>query len=246
MKGPDADLEPELAALLEFRDVERRAPADLRERALARARASLAAGGAIPLAAADSAMPPAPPPGRTSPAPVEPVRAVGLIRIAAVASIALVAGAVGAVVALRGRTAPAPAVVNVARQQPPFVRVDAVRDPLVESPLAATPRAAAAKTLRSVRPARGADPDTAELELLQRAQTAYTRRDFPGALALVAEHTRRFPKGHLAEERDALRVRLLVGMGRAGEAKSAAADFAARFPRSVLLPRVREALDDLH
>ena len=134
-----------------------------------------------------------------------------------------------------------PAVAELARSQPvPSIRGDGVRDPLHLSPAVAMPRAAAPKTARSSRSAHVADPYTAELELLQRAQAAYTQRDFPEALALVGEHTRRFPKGHLAEERDALRVRSLVGMGRAGEAKSAATNFAAQFPRSVLLPRLRE------
>ncbi len=81
------------------------------------------------------------------------------------------------------------------------------------------------------------DPFTAELELLQRAHGAYTRHDFSAALTLVVAHARRFPSGHLAEQREALRVRSLAGAGRADEAGRAAAAFAARFPRSVLLPR---------
>ena len=79
---------------------------------------------------------------------------------------------------------------------------------------------------------------TAELELLQRAHAAYTRREFSVALTLVAEHTRRFPRGRLAEQREALRVRSLLGAGRAEEAHRAAAAFAVRFPRSVLLSRL--------
>jgi hypothetical protein len=46
----------------------------------------------------------------------------------------------------------------------------------------------------------------------------------------------------LAEERDALRIRALVGAGRTPEARRAAAAFANRFPRSVLLPRLKEML----
>jgi hypothetical protein len=246
MKRRDAELDPELAALLEFREVERRIPADARARALARARASIAAGGAIPLAAAGGAIPPTPLPARPSPAPVAASRRGRLIRVAAAASIALVVGAVGAVAALRGRAAPGPALAVPAPPQPAeAVRDEGVRALEDQSPATAVPRAAAAKPARPARLAGGADPFTAELELLQRAQAAYTRRDFSGALVLVAEHARRFPRGHLAEEREALHVRLLARTGRAGEANRAAADFAARFPRSVLLPRVREASDDL-
>ena len=86
---------------------------------------------------------------------------------------------------------------------------------------------------------RGADP-LAEVELLQLAHLAYARRDFRGALALVAEHARRFPRGPLAEECEALRVESLLAAGHAGEARRAGAAFAARFPRSVLLPGIEE------
>jgi hypothetical protein len=80
----------------------------------------------------------------------------------------------------------------------------------------------------------------AELYLLQRAQSDYASQDFPDALVLVAEHARMFPKGRLAEEREALRVRSLAGAGRGDQARRALAAFARRFPRSVLLPRLRE------
>jgi outer membrane protein assembly factor BamD (BamD/ComL family) len=79
---------------------------------------------------------------------------------------------------------------------------------------------------------------TAELSLLQRAQAAYTDRNFATTLLLVSEHTRRFPNGRLAEEREALHVKALIGAGRVDEAHRAASAFATRFPRSALLPRV--------
>jgi hypothetical protein len=96
-------------------------------------------------------------------------------------------------------------------------------------------------TASPIRPARTGpkeDAFTGELELLQRAHAAFTRRDFSLALTLVAERTRRFPRGQLAEQREALRVRSLAGSGHADEAHRAAAAFAVRFPRSVLLSRV--------
>jgi len=58
---------------------------------------------------------------------------------------------------------------------------------------------------------------------------------------LIAEHARRFPNGRLAEEREALRVRSLADSGRMADARRAVAAFGARFPRSVLLPRLQEA-----
>jgi hypothetical protein len=69
---------------------------------------------------------------------------------------------------------------------------------------------------------------------------AHATSDFPGALALVAEHSRRFPKGRLAEEREALRVRSLIGSQRMDEARRAIAEFEVRFPRSVFLSRLQE------
>jgi TolA-binding protein len=69
---------------------------------------------------------------------------------------------------------------------------------------------------------------------------AYASRDFSSALVLVAEHARRYPNGRLAEEREALRIRSLAGSGRTADARRAIAAFAARFPRSVLLPRLQE------
>ena len=77
-----------------------------------------------------------------------------------------------------------------------------------------------------------------ELRLLRRARVAVARNDFAGAMAPIAEHTRRFRDGHLVEEREALRVKALAGLGRVDEARRAAAAFKARFPHSVLLPAV--------
>jgi hypothetical protein len=234
MRRRDPDLDPELEALLAPRKIDRRAPPEIRARALARARAIVAAGGATP---------PAPRTERPAPVPLRlPVpagRGPGLVRVALAASIALMAGAVGAVAALRSRAAQTPPVAS--RESPP--PAPAVRDqrppaPAGESPTVAIPHAVTARPGRPTRAGGAAAPFTVELDLLQRAHAAYTRRDFSGALMLVAEHARRFPSGHLAEQREALRVRSLAGSGRRDEAHRAAAAFAVRFPRSVLLPRV--------
>ena len=85
---------------------------------------------------------------------------------------------------------------------------------------------------------RESDPFTAELELLQRAHGAYTRRDF--SARADAGRGARAPVPERAPRRAARGVarRSLVGSGRADEAHRAAAAFAIHFPRSVLLPRV--------
>ena len=64
------------------------------------------------------------------------------------------------------------------------------------------------------------------------ALSDFARAIFALALTLFSEHARRFPNGHLAEQREALRVRSLAGSGRKDEAHHAAAAFATRFPHS--------------
>jgi hypothetical protein len=85
-----------------------------------------------------------------------------------------------------------------------------------------------------------ADAARAELHLMRLARASVARGDFAAALSPIAEHTRRFKNGRLVEEREALRVKALGGLGRTGEARHAAAAFRARFPRSVLLPAVSQ------
>jgi hypothetical protein len=89
-------------------------------------------------------------------------------------------------------------------------------------------------------PSRGLrrEPGPEELQLLRLARAAVARRDFAAALGPIGEHTRRFTDGRLTEEREALRVKALSGLGRTEEAWRAANAFEARFPRSVLLPAV--------
>jgi TolA-binding protein len=97
---------------------------------------------------------------------------------------------------------------------------------------------------RTKQPRRSITPQesyAAELQLLQRAQSEYASHDFANALAVLAEHGRRFPKGRLAEEREALRVRALAHAGRGDEARRALASFANRFPHSAFLPRLQAA-----
>jgi RNA polymerase sigma-70 factor (ECF subfamily) len=224
----DRELDPELEAFLAHGAIERRAPPEVRARALARAQAIVAAGGAIPTGPTAPARAPLP----------SATRGQARFRIAAAAALAIASAAVGAVAALRARSDQAPPA------GPAWSPSPAASAPVtnVGSRTPASPaRAAGPSTAPPSRPARGApreDPFTAELELLQRAHGAYTRHEFSAALTLIAEHARRFPKGHLAEQREALRVRSLIGAGHQDEAQRAAAAFAVQFPRSVLLSRV--------
>jgi hypothetical protein len=232
MKGPVSPLDPELEAFLTPRKIEGQVPAELRTRVLAHARAVIS-GDAIP-------------PARIpEPLPMPPARGRGLLRIAVAASLAVAGVAVGAVAGItagavaaryarRAHTAP-----DVSPQPPPAAPSVAIAgaESALPVPPRLTPDHEAAIHAHPARHGTKRAPFAAELELLQGAHAAYTRREFSAALTLVATHDRRFPRGQLAEQREALRVRSLAGAGRAEEARRAAAAFAVRFPRSVLLPR---------
>jgi TolA-binding protein len=220
MKREQHSGDAELDALLERGRNIPPAPDVARARAMARARATVAAAMA------------------SAPAQEIPARGRGL-RVAVAASVALVIGAAGATAALLGRTPrqPAPPLASTPRVVQPVPA--SAPDHLVPPPAVTAEARSIAKPQRSARPATAQESYAAELDLLQRAQSAYTSRDFSDALVLVAEHGRRFPNGRLAEQREALRVKSLVGSGRADEARHAVAAFAKRFPRSALLQRLQ-------
>jgi hypothetical protein len=229
MKRREPGLGPELEAFLTPREIIRSVPPGIRARALTRAKRIIATGGTLPAA-----------PG-SAPSVLEGravARARPLVRLGLTVSVALVAGAVGAMVALHGhwtRTAPARATdiarPDPGRNEPPAGEPTDDGRPVVEKQVSSTHVHRALADRDSV---------AVELGLLQRAQTAYAQHECSRALMLLAEHGRRFPQSRLAEERDALRVRSLGCAGHRQEAQRAAAEFAARFPRSVLLPRVGE------
>jgi hypothetical protein len=155
------------------------------------------------------------------------------MRLVLPASFAAAAAAMGALAALRGPPARIPALASSAAPR------GAVSEPVEQaspqstaSPQFVTPPKPAHSAARAER-----EGGPSELELLARAQAAYSQRDFARAISLIGELTRRFPNGHLAEEREALRVRSLFGVGNADQGRRAAAAFVSRFPRSVLLPK---------
>jgi hypothetical protein len=224
MKRGDGVSWQQLGELIDRGRIVRPLPGAVRARALTRAMTAVE--GIIP------------PPAWPRAAVTAPVPGSGL-RTALAASVALILGAAGAVAAIGVRIpdllAPSP---PPSALMAPASRVEAP-DVAVRA-LAAREPTSVAKLPRASRPATAQESYAAELGLLQRAQVAYAERDFAGALALVVEHARRFPNGRLAEEREALRVRSLARAGRNEEARRAASTFSARFPRSVLLPRLRQ------
>jgi hypothetical protein len=155
---------------------------------------------------------------------------------AAAAGVVLALGA-GAYAARAWRSAPdLPAAMPVARvassraaaSRPPTIAPDM---PETTAPAEASPR----KRIARKASAAMLPPTNAELQLLRSARQDVIGGDFAGALAAIAEHVHRFRHGSLVEEREALRVKALAGLGRHEDAQRAAVQFHARFPHSVFL-----------
>ena len=208
---------PEVSELLDRERVVAPLPESARARALGRARAALIAGRVTA-------------PYHFGTAPRKPWWVTAAVACLATAAIAATAYELGAHRQPAPAEAPAKAVAS-AVVTPPAQPEPA---PAAVADSSATPAPAQASKTHSVQAEAGPD----ELRLLQQARTAVARHDFAAALPPIAEHTRRFREGRLAEEREALRVRALSGLGRADDARRAADAFEARFPRSVLLPAV--------
>ena len=216
-------MEQEVEAVIEQGRQIPPAPDVVRARLLARARAAFAASVASP--------------GAISAPSTGTVWRGRRIAVAASVLLGFVAAAAGAAfharIASGPETAPTPPLVPA----PPAARASAPSIPPVRSPEPVS-------STRAQRPRRTITPQesyAAELQLLQRAQSEYASHEFANALVLLAEHGRRFPKGRLAEEREALRVRSLARAGRGDEARRALASFANRFPHSAFLPRLQAA-----
>ena len=166
----------------------------------------------------------------------------------AAGAVVIVGGVVAALVSLHGRApgpvaprAVAPTVVS-RRVEPPAARDlpgAAVAPSRGAAPVAESSGAQASKLAPGSRRPGTEEAYDAELELMRSAHNAYAAHDYANALVSIGEHAHRFPGGLLAEEREALRVRCLVGAGRTSQARRAVAAFEKRFPRSVLLQRLQ-------
>jgi hypothetical protein len=83
--------------------------------------------------------------------------------------------------------------------------------------------------------------EASEDALLHRAHAA-SSSDPRQALALTAEHARRFPNGMLAHEREVLAIEALARLGRRDDARARATAFSASYPGSPYQSRVDDAL----
>ena len=78
--------------------------------------------------------------------------------------------------------------------------------------------------------------------LLDRARQQLASEEPARALVFLEQHAKRFVRGELTEEREAMRINVLVQLGRTEEANTRGAAFAARFPNSIMGASVRSAL----
>jgi hypothetical protein len=81
-------------------------------------------------------------------------------------------------------------------------------------------------------PVRGTAEPQDEAGLLYRAKRL-AARDAQAALQLLESHAKYFPRGVLAEERDVLMVQLHRKLGHTAQAARLAAEFRARYPKSM-------------
>ena len=81
-----------------------------------------------------------------------------------------------------------------------------------------------------------------ERALLDPARRALAAGEPQACLTELAKHARAFPSGKLAEEREAMTINALVGVGRYAQAREKAEIFSRRYPRSFLMPSVEAAI----
>jgi hypothetical protein len=108
-----------------------------------------------------------------------------------------------------------------------------------EPPARATPLAPRVESKSS-----SASALTAELGALDAARSRLAAGDPSGALSLLDNYARSYPRGRLVLEAEVLRIDALAKSGQMGPAKRRAEAFLKRHPNSVLASRVRTYLTD--
>jgi hypothetical protein len=111
------------------------------------------------------------------------------------------------------------------------------------APEAAAPPEPAAEPATPAAPlpkARPAKPTlTEELAAVDAASSALRAGDGAGAMRMLDEYARRFPRGRLRLEASVLRIEALAKTGQRAEAARRAKAFLKRYPNSVLAPRLK-------
>jgi hypothetical protein len=197
--------------------------------------------------AVESARQPAAQPGKTAPAAQAPAR----VAISAIASATVQAHdePAAAPTTSLAATEPFPAAASAA-QGTPHKNKRAPENGTTDDVSRAAPAETAAEPET---PGHGEPPAVAaaarsapsslgaETALLENARAALGRGDAAGALALLDEHERDFPRGVLVEERLAARVFALCGLGRTAEAERVAERLLRHSPSSPLRARVLQS-----
>lgn len=82
-----------------------------------------------------------------------------------------------------------------------------------------------------------------ELALMARAEQALAAGDTTASSDALREHARRFPRGQLVEDREAIGIRLQCARGEHGAARTEFEQFARRYPESPHLKKIRATCD---
>ncbi len=138
-------------------------------------------------------------------------------------------------------------VVSTAQPSPPPEALSDV--PVPTNPLPPESRALSYRPTHGASPAASIASDrtpfadlAAQQSLLDAARTSFASGDAAAALRALEAHEQRFPDGVLAEEREALAIKTFVLAQRFDVATDRGARFRTRFPKSLLLPAVLDAL----
>jgi hypothetical protein len=121
-------------------------------------------------------------------------------------------------------------------------------EPIVVEPVGPKPTPTGQHHSRIAEPASDGARDrslAAERKLVEMARTALTRGQTEGALAALHRHTRLFPHGQLAEERDSLLVQALMAKGEFAQARERGIRFYRQYPQSLFEPVVDQALKSI-
>ncbi|MCY1072201.1 hypothetical protein OV090_46070 [Nannocystis sp. RBIL2] len=137
-----------------------------------------------------------------------------------------------------------PAAVETVEPEPAMVEVAATTEMGAADPAPRRPARSQARHVVADSP-RGADasadPVLEELMLIQQIKDALDAERPAAALAAIDAHARKFARGSLAEEREALRVVALCNAGEVARGERARRAFVNAYPRSAYRERVRAA-----
>jgi hypothetical protein len=153
----------------------------------------------------------------------------------------LLVASIACAIGVGGAVAPARQSVTEAVVSPPPAVVQAPVLPAVTPP---PPRISLRRAPRRAMAAPDLDSLRAEAAMLERARGALASGDPSAAAAMLREAERKFPRGFLLEEREALWIRALASGGQREAARARAAAFTRRFPASIQAGAIADALRD--